>query len=529
MLEMEGETLEEIFNGVTDFLNFTFSNITQVIISMDPNLLPQVRNQNLGFSGYGMPPWSTESDDFEMHLSLSPEWTTQANDNNLDMRIDVAAHEFMHAAIEYMRMEHNASWHIGWMEEGLGTYYSIQHMSAGDIYIRYLIHTLIEDEELRDIRDLVGYSYVTLAEGYTIIKYMIDTYGKHSFLDFLDELHEWKPSLSYTANIEIIMPKVFGKTLTEFNTDWKEWLINDFVAGYDPEEIEKVPGEILISKTGWSIPTSAKKGRLVWVSDTLGDLDIYISNEDGTKERTVTSSWGYGGDAKLDDDAEWIAFTLVNEGNYEIYKMTVDGEDIARLTEDDSVDIMGSWSSSGEMAFTSNRNGDWDIFVMGSDGSNVQELIATANNEGSPAYSPKGDRIAFTSDASGNNDLYVADSDGSNIRQLTDTLENESFPSWSPNGKRIAYTSKQEFARQLMVIDVDSGSVEVLFEHPSRAGLVGSVLGGAKFPIWSSGGDEIFVAYEGGIYSMQVQSEGEEDFLWVSQNLRIDVQIRQIR
>lgn len=520
MLEMQGETLEEAFEGVTNFLNFTFSNITQVIIGMDPNIFPGV-NLNIGFYGYYTDPWPFESGEPEIHLSLSPEWSIQANDNYYDLRIHVATHEFMHVALSYLKRDHNVSWHVGWLEEGLGTYYPLQYLSASDEYIRYFIHNLLENDELRDIQDIPYSHPLASGEGYTIIKYMIDEHGRQTFLDFLDALRGWNPVLSNSANQRAIFPSVFGKTLDEFNDEWKEWLTNDFVPGIDLEEIEKVPGEAIVNNTGWSIPTSGKKGKLVWVSDQNGDLDIFVSNEDGTEERLVTSSWGYDGDAEMDSSADWVAFTSVRDGNYEIYKIMIDGDHLTRLTDDDSVDIMGSWSSNGEMAFTTNRNGDWDIFVMESNGSDVRELIATGSNEGSPVYSPKGDRIAFNSNAGGNFDLYVADSDGSNIRQLTFTPENESFPSWSPDGKKIAYTLKMEYTRKLMIMDIKSGSVEVLFEHPSRAGWVGSELGVLRFPEWSSGGNKIFVAYAGQVYSVELPSEEKDGDLWIFASVAI--------
>ena len=66
-----------------------------------------------------------------------------------------------------------------------------------------------------------------------------------------------------------------------------------------------------------------------------------------------------------------------------------------------------------------------------------------------------------------------------------------------------------------MAIDVESGSAEVLFDHPSRAGFVGSELGVLRFPVWSSDGDEIFVSYYDKIYSRQLLIEDEEAYPWI--------------
>ncbi|HZD16614.1 MAG TPA: BTAD domain-containing putative transcriptional regulator [Actinomycetota bacterium] len=57
----------------------------------------------------------------------------------------------------------------------------------------------------------------------------------------------------------------------------------------------------------------------------------------------------------------------------------------------------------------------------------------------SPAWSPDGARIAFASDRDGDFDLYVMDADGSHVEQVTDDIGDESAPAWSPDGSMIAF------------------------------------------------------------------------------------------
>ncbi len=71
-----------------------------------------------------------------------------------------------------------------------------------------------------------------------------------------------------------------------------------------------------------------------------------------------------------------------------------------------------------KVAFMSRRTGNWDVYVMDSDGANMQLLTPDASNEGLPTWSPDGRYIAFLSDRNGVWGLWVMNSDGANQYQL---------------------------------------------------------------------------------------------------------------
>src|SRR5262245_33000698 len=99
-------------------------------------------------------------------------------------------------------------------------------------------------------------------------------------------------------------------------------------------------------------------------------------------------------------------------------------------------DAMPAWSPDGQrIAWASNRDGNWDIYVMNADGSHVEQL--TRDRFGSlyylrnpddtyPTFSPDGRKIAFDSGRNNvfetyvDHDLYTMSSDGTNILNLTD-------------------------------------------------------------------------------------------------------------
>ena len=93
------------------------------------------------------------------------------------------------------------------------------------------------------------------------------------------------------------------------------------------------------------------------------------------------------------------------------------------------------------IVFSSNRDGDWDIYSMDANGDNLLQLTDHPAADEYPACSPDGRRIAFTSERGITHDLYVMDSDGDNVIRLTHDNFFESRPSWSPDGTRIAFSA----------------------------------------------------------------------------------------
>ena len=114
----------------------------------------------------------------------------------------------------------------------------------------------------------------------------------------------------------------------------------------------------------------------------------------------------------------------------------------------------GSDASGDLIAFNSDRDGDWEIFVMNADGTDVRQLTNN-DDDGSPAWSPDGERIAFISTRDGDYEIFVMNADGTEVRQLTDNDDGDYQPSWSPDGERIAFASNRNGDWEIFVMNAD--------------------------------------------------------------------------
>jgi len=135
-----------------------------------------------------------------------------------------------------------------------------------------------------------------------------------------------------------------------------------------------------------------------------------------------------------------IAFTSDRYGNLEIYVMNADGTNQVRLTNNLAADDYPTWSPDGtKIAFVSQRpSGGYAIYRMNGDGTNRVEItpINVEASSSSMSWSPDGQRIVFDD----NSDIFVVNVDGGNRQNLTNGPEWDSGPSWSPDGSRILFS-----------------------------------------------------------------------------------------
>ena len=180
-----------------------------------------------------------------------------------------------------------------------------------------------------------------------------------------------------------------------------------------------------------------------------------------------------------------IAFSSNRDGNWEIYVMDVDGGNQQRLTNNRHDDSSPSWSPDGKrIAFASNRfafDGEktllsFDIYVIDADGSDPQRLTENRKDDRDPSWSPDGKRIVFRARREGHfenkfaitYEIYVMDADGGNPQRFTENRKNDWDPVWSPDGKRIAFASDRKgdlVNFEIYVMDADGGNQQRLTEN----------------------------------------------------------------
>jgi Tol biopolymer transport system component len=161
----------------------------------------------------------------------------------------------------------------------------------------------------------------------------------------------------------------------------------------------------------------------------------------------------------------------------------------------------------GKIAFTSNRDGNPEIYVMKADGSGVVRLTNNKAYDDQPALSPDGAWVVFVSNRDGNHELYVVGVDGKNLRRLTDTSYSEIDPSFSPDGRWVVYTAMAEGDKDIWRLNVESGETEVLVTGNGDQFMARMAADGALAYV-ENGGDNEVVILESGVKTDLSDSPG---------------------
>jgi Tol biopolymer transport system component len=179
----------------------------------------------------------------------------------------------------------------------------------------------------------------------------------------------------------------------------------------------------------------------------IGTEGIFIINADGSGERQL---WPPDRDMPGGLFPDWspasdrIAFSGVAANGHETsYTIRLEGKDLLDLG------MFGEgieWSPDGRNLMVDSHPGDggWQVWVMNSDGSGqTQVTTAPASQQGGSggnhtgAWSLEGRQIAFQSDRAGDYDEYLMHADGSDLRLILSGPRSQAVNTWLPDGRLV--------------------------------------------------------------------------------------------
>ncbi len=175
--------------------------------------------------------------------------------------------------------------------------------------------------------------------------------------------------------------------------------------------------------------------RLAFTSGRDPRSAIYIREEFGGIRRLTTGVEADADHPRWSPLGSWIAFQTNRDGASDIMTVGSTSRIQTEITVDAAHDIQPRWAPDGlALLFLSNRDDTfWDVWLASRDGFSKSRIVGgEPSRDAGAEWSPDGTQIAFESRRAGNWDVYVVDDDGTNLRAITTDAANDGAVAWRP-------------------------------------------------------------------------------------------------
>ena len=202
-------------------------------------------------------------------------------------------------------------------------------------------------------------------------------------------------------------------------------------------------------------------------------------------------------------DGEKIAFSSNEGGAKDIWQLDLRSNIRNRLTPDAAIDLNPAWHpvsvppDTDRLVFQSQRNGQWEIWTVRSDGSDHRPLIAVSNigsqqsaiiNFETPAWSPTGRQLAFAADLDGDSEIWIVRNADDvllgttpDLFQLTRNTAKDIYPTWAPDETQLAFQSDRTGNWEIWQINIDGSDEKRVYQDFANE----------TFPRWSPDGKSL--------------------------------------
>jgi TolB protein len=169
--------------------------------------------------------------------------------------------------------------------------------------------------------------------------------------------------------------------------------------------------------------------------------------------------------------APWLAFTSTRSGNYDVWLVRSDGQCLRQVTTDPGADHFPAWSPDGRLAFSSTRTGGAGVYLHDLTTGLETGVPILDVTPAAPAFSPAGPWLAFEGRPAGSrSDLYKVLATGGAPTPLTAAPGSSASATWSPDGAAIYFVSSRTGDYRVYAMDSSGGAQA---ELPGTSGVLG--------------------------------------------------------
>lgn len=257
---------------------------------------------------------------------------------------------------------------------------------------------------------------------------------------------------------------------------------------------ESVPATITDTLTPEPVTATLAHDLVVLSIEENGYAHLFVTVP-GEMEltRITTGNWNDITPA-ISPDGSRIAFASNRDGFYDIYLLDLQSGGVQRLTETEQFDSSPTWSPDlAWIAYTTYMGDNLEVAIYSLTDPSQEQIILTESpaSDHSPAWAPNGRQIVFVSDRSGDSEIWLANldiNDETRFKNLSKAPQSaETHPTWDAKGARLAWVSD---SLQLGY----SGIYAWEANQPDRPA---QWIGDGDWPAWNAQGNQVIALLDG--------------------------------
>jgi tetratricopeptide (TPR) repeat protein len=205
------------------------------------------------------------------------------------------------------------------------------------------------------------------------------------------------------------------------------------------------------------------------------NLNLFIARPDGTDQQEITEH-AEDGLPHWSPDGNSLVFSSTQHGDKQSRVYVIDevpfggGRVPGRPLLAGGIEVLGEfpfWMPDGRIVYS---GCDYAVeparcgllVVSAVPSADGPQTVTDYGADSAPAAFGK--RIAFMTDRDGNWEIYIVNAEGSGLKRLTNRMANDGLPAWSPDGKTIAFVSDQGGVWAMWAMNPDGSNPRKLFD-----------------------------------------------------------------
>jgi len=223
--------------------------------------------------------------------------------------------------------------------------------------------------------------------------------------------------------------------------------------------IHRLADDIINAVTG---EKGIMSSRIVFVYGYKGKKEIYASDLDGYNLQRLTNYNSITLSPSISPDGRYLAYTTYAKGRPYLYIIDRQTKKEVYVDSETGMKTGTAWRDKNTFAYSFTSGRKSTIYMVDVTTGTKRPIVSGDGIYASPSFSPDGSKVVYVSDIHGSPQIFMTDIATGVTKRLTFFGSYNVSPNFSPKGDLIVFVSKVEGAFEICVMNIDGSNPRLL-------------------------------------------------------------------